>query len=697
MQRVFIVFFILLFSFKTFAVLQPGTPAVLTAVNAADFKLRGFCNPGGGDVSITFGSLSLSAPCNGILGAYNFEGDVSAETTTNPIAHCVTQLPATTVCSKAVDNQLAPQGVAFSVTPLPAITADNVTSYTIAGTCAPIGTAVTVNLASGAQIINGFCVTDNKFFLTADVSIVPDGVGLSATVTAGGPSLDSTTVDKSSGAGVPNPVVLNVTTAFTDGDADTWLEVGDGMSFSVQLSEPVNVSGTVTLDIAMNSGLKSVSLTAGAGTDILVFSTLILANDEQCDGDISILGVNVSSGAVTSVATSLEASFLALPSEVFVEKIDAESPTFEFGIDLTGTVATPTSSVEFTGQALRGQDNCTADNLLEGSIGTTSGGSELFAFAPIPATGDTYTFVDGVDGFSVNLVSGVNYYVSLRVFDDAGNLSAVNSSAAWTLNPIFVIPDLIVHLDLRDPDSLFDLGGNDANDPGFDGFIQNIIDISGSAANHDFTAVSAAQRPAYDAVTTSLQFDGVDDSMITPNHPDINTATVTQRSFSSVFTTGTNVVTRQFIFEEGGGVRGMNLYVDNNNVYCGFWNNRNDGDGVQVFVSQSTPVSPSTTYNVTSVFDYTNYTGATGPDGTFDCYINGVSMGPSIPITSRLFGHIGNVSLGRNGDGALVHTGADGARRYFTGSLSEFVMFNSPPDAALVFDLNTFFQGKWGY
>jgi hypothetical protein len=265
------------------------------------------------------------------------------------------------------------------------------------------------------------------------------------------------------------------------------------------------------------------------------------------------------------------------------------------------------------------------------------------------------------------------------------------------VNPVFIIPNLIVHLDGQEPSSILDISGNDLDSGLFDGFVQTILDISGSTADHDFRAISGGARPSYNFINSSIEFDGVNDALITENHPDINTATVTQRSFSAVFTLGSNVATRQMIFEEGGGIRGMNLYVDNNRVYCGFWNERNDGDGFQAFVSQSAPVVANQGYNVTSVFDYTNFAGAAGPDGTFTCYINGVAMGPAIPITSRLFAHGGNVSLGRNGDGTVVHTGPDGAQRYFNGELNEFTMFNAPPDAALALDLHNFFQAKWGY
>jgi len=687
----------LLFPSLSFAVLQPGTPEVVSVSNASAFKLRGFCNAGGGDVDITFGSLSFSATCNGVTGTYNFEGDVSAETSTNPIVHCAEQPLSSTVCSRPVDNTLAAPGGSFDVTPLPSVISANESSYSVSGLCAPSGATLSLTLGAVAGVLSGSCQVNNKFTLVGDVSGVSDGVGLTASldITSGSTTTITTTFDKDTAAADPFPTVAGVTASFTDADSDTWLEASDSATISVQFSEPVNVTGGVELDVALTSGIKSLSYVAGTGTDTINFDLPILANDEQCNGLVTIRGVDLNGGSIASVATGELASYALLSSDVQIEKIDARPPEFLFTLSLDDSFTTPTSSPEISSSGLRGEDNCVLTN-LEASIGQSVGGTEVTPFLPVPISAvSSYKIQDGVDGYSFTLATDIDHFINLRAVDDAGNVG-IASSSPWVLAPVFTIPDLIVYLDAMEPTSVLDGAGNISSSGAFDGFVSNFVDSSASPVVHDFTT-SGASEPAFDGVANALLFDQTNDCLATPNHPEINTATVTQRSFSGVFTMGADISTRQMIFEEGANVRGMNLYVDGGDVYCGFWNQTDDGDGFQAFVSQSAPVVAGETYNITSVFDYTNYAGPAGPNGTFNCYINGVSMGAAASITSRLFAHGGDVRLGCNGSSTITHTGTEAADRNSGVALHEFMMFNSPPDATGAFDLHTYLQSKWGY
>jgi|GEM_PF-2342412 len=681
-----------------FALLQPGTPAVVTAVNSAEFKLSGFCNPGGVNVSIDFGGLSFSAPCNGVTATYNFIGDVSSETSTNPIQQCVSQSPVTTICSRPVDNELAPPSGSFDATPLVAINAENQTAYSVSGLCAPIGASVSLDVGASSGVLSGTCSAGNRFDLVGDVSAVADGVGLTATViiTSGGSSSVSTTVDKDTSAASPFPVVTAVSSSFVDADLDTWLEAGDGVTIAVQFSEAVNLTDAVELDVAISSGIKSLSYLSGSGTNTLNFNMPVLTSDEQCNGLVTIRGIDLNGGSIVGVTTSELASFSELESDLQTEKIDAALPIFTGSLTLDTTFASVTSSPAFFNQNLRGEDNCVATE-LRASIGETVGGTEATPFVSLPSSvTNSYQIVDGVDGYTFTLFGGTTYFVNLRAYDAAGNFASL-SSASWVLSPIYTIPNLIVYLEGMEPASVLDSAGRNSSDGLFNGFVQSFLDSSASPVVHNFTAMSSTQRPAFNGVTDSLEFDQSNDCLETLNHPEINTSTVSQRSFSGVFTMGPDVTTRQIFFEEGGSSRGMNLYVQGGTLYCGFWNIPNDGDGSQSFVSRTTAVTAGQTYNITSVFDYTNYAGPVGPNGTFNCYVNGVSMGAAVPITSRLFAHSGDVSLGCSGDSTFTHAGSSGSPHYSGGQVKEFMMFNSPPDAsdALVKNLRTSAARLW--
>ena len=70
----------------------------------------------------------------------------------------------------------------------------------------------------------------------------------------------------------------------------------------------------------------------------------------------------------------------------------------------------------------------------------------------------------------------------------------------------------------------------------------------------------------------------VNDCMTTPNLPELNSATVNQRSYGLFFRSPSDAITRRTNFEEGAQIRGMNVYIDNEHLYCEFWNERTDDD-----------------------------------------------------------------------------------------------------------------------
>ena len=140
---------------------------------------------------------------------------------------------------------------------------------------------------------------------------------------------------------------------------------------------------------------------------------------------------------------------------------------------------------------------------------------------------------------------------------------------------------------------------------------------------------------------------------------------------------------------------GMNIYIQSGNLYCGFWNINDDGDGSQAFTSVSAPIATNTIYHVTWVFDYTNYAGAAGPDGDLTCYVNGSSIG-STTSTSLLYAHSGAISLGSYLSDSYTHTGnLSGNGGYFNGDVMELMLFNDPPDAATVNTIHTYLEDKW--
>jgi hypothetical protein len=299
---------------------------------------------------------------------------------------------------------------------------------------------------------------------------------------------------------------------------------------------------------------------------------------------------------------------------------------------------------------------------------------------------------------SLTLSNGVTHFTSIRTVDTTGRSSDIAHSEPWiAYDPSEELPNMIAWLDANDLSTLIDSNGNDALDDLFNGEINSWRDKSNSSNDHHFNAIASSTRPTF--TPFQVNFDGVSTGLTTANHNEINTDTVRQRNLTVAFRTSNDISSRQVIYEEGGNIRGMNIYLYNNQLYCGFYNDsggsNGDGDGNQPFVSVSRAISPNTTYFVTWVFDYSHFTGADGPDGDLRCYVNGVNF-DSTTTTSRLFAHSGAVGLGVVNNQTVYEGGnSSNSGDNFLGSIYEVMLFNDVPTDADVVNVHTYLDNKW--
>ena len=675
----------------------PEDPVAITPANASNYKLSGYCASGNGDVTIEFGTLTFTTPCNTFFGIYQTYEDVSAEVTTNPIRHCVTQTPFPQRCSKIASNDLAPPGISFFNSTLEIITLNNGNNYPVSGECAPVGAAVSLDIGASTGILTGTCASNNRFYLTGDVSSAADGLDIPVTVTiTNGPDTgtDTALVNKISTPD-PAPFITAVNLVENDIDADSWLESGDSVDFAITFSETVRADSVVTLDFNLTSGPKTAVYVSGSPSNTITFRMNISNGDDLCSGTLPVTGITQAGDGIMDLEDQL-ADTSAFPSSFSISGIDAVAPSFGGLFNLASSNANETQSPKFNGPGFNVAENCPNVD-VRGSLQEVVSSNIVQAENSIPpadiALGE-YRFFDGVDGLSFSLIPDTLHRAIFTAYDQAGN-SVTAQSTNWTVSPAGTLPNLILHLTGKVKDSIIDEFGNDSLHGSFTGNIQLLEDVSESAVVHDFTARGTTQRPTYDAVSEEFIFDGVNDCMRTGNHPELNTATVVERSYGLLFRSDTDITTRQTVFEEGAQVRGMNVYIDQGRVYCGFWNQVDDGDGYQAFVSQSISILPDEIYSVAPVFDYTNYAGPAGPDGTFQCYINGMAMGAPIPVTSRLFAHSGDVSMGCNGSRTIQHDGQATTRQYFKGNILELMVFNNPPGDAEAADIYNYLQLTW--
>ena len=184
---------------------------------------------------------------------------------------------------------------------------------------------------------------------------------------------------------------------------------------------------------------------------------------------------------------------------------------------------------------------------------------------------------------------------------------------------------------------------------------------------------SAAQSPGV-YTNYSLNFDGSNQYIQISNSNDINTGSNnhSQKTIEAWFSVDNKDITsrKQTIYEQGGTVRGLNIYIYGGSLYVGGWNepsnesNWNPG----TFLSTSS-IENNTWYHVALTLDG----GSSVTNNAFKGYLNGAEFGSG--DGSKLWNHAGDVSIARNRD-TKFHSGDYNSAKYFDGKIDEVRLWN---------------------
>lgn len=182
-----------------------------------------------------------------------------------------------------------------------------------------------------------------------------------------------------------------------------------------------------------------------------------------------------------------------------------------------------------------------------------------------------------------------------------------------------------------------------------------------------------------------ITFDGVNDFLMIDDHADINTASHSARTLSVVFS-AEDVLSRQVIYEEGGGTNGLNVYIDQGKLYLGAWSKDNGWE----FTSVSANIAEGETYQATLVLD--------GSAGLLTGYLNGEEIGQQSSV-GVMDAHSGNIALGALSDDSHFHDGAANADGgyYFNGTIGEFVSYNDAKSGSELAQLHDYGKKQWEY
>jgi hypothetical protein len=169
----------------------------------------------------------------------------------------------------------------------------------------------------------------------------------------------------------------------------------------------------------------------------------------------------------------------------------------------------------------------------------------------------------------------------------------------------------------------------------------------------------------------AVVFDGQNDYLKITNHEDLNTGGPYEaKTIVIVAETGWDTWEREVIFEEGGGSRGLSIYVFRDQLHLAAWNIPTDGGpGGWGPVVVSRDIEPYGLYTITLRLD--------GAAGTLDGRVNGTSIGQESGA-GMLFAHSGKIGLGGMWNATRFHdraaTGPAGF--YFSGSIAAVEYFN---------------------
>ena len=180
----------------------------------------------------------------------------------------------------------------------------------------------------------------------------------------------------------------------------------------------------------------------------------------------------------------------------------------------------------------------------------------------------------------------------------------------------------------------------------------------------------------------ALHFNSSSDQVHIPNHSDINVGTHTQRTVEAWFKVDDKTRSQeQTIYEEGGGVRGLNIYIHTDGtLYGGAWNEPNGESNWDGHWIGWNNVQDNTWHHVAVTLNG----GSTITSNAVKMYVDGqlISTGSG----SKLWQHGGNIRIGRNG-GTKFHTGDEGGSgESFYGDIDEVRIWNVERTASQIAD-----------
>ncbi|WP_462281177.1 beta strand repeat-containing protein, partial [Salinivirga cyanobacteriivorans] len=183
-----------------------------------------------------------------------------------------------------------------------------------------------------------------------------------------------------------------------------------------------------------------------------------------------------------------------------------------------------------------------------------------------------------------------------------------------------------------------------------------------------------------------MNFDGNDDLNIA-NDARINGGSGydgSERTMFMAFQTSADITTTQYIYEEGGGVNGIGVYIKNGNLYLNIYN-----DNASNRITLHETINANTTYILSFNWDI----------GAFSGYLNNIpfSNQTSNGGITNLKQHTGDISIGFTGGGTRDENGNNvNGGQNFTGEIGEILYYDASLLEEEVLDISLELADRYG-
>ncbi len=221
--------------------------------------------------------------------------------------------------------------------------------------------------------------------------------------------------------------------------------------------------------------------------------------------------------------------------------------------------------------------------------------------------------------------------------------------------------------------------------------------LSDQSGNANPNSASSGQRPLYRSDSAFLVngrpiifFDGEDDFIKYNSSNNINTDGPYEEKFISIaFQTRNDVASRQWIYEQGGNVRGINFYIENGDLYMGAYNLANDDETTPwPYIYVQIPIQANQTYVASFSFDY--------PNDRIIGYLNGVAQ-DTVRGIGRLHSHPNEIGLGGMNSQSYDPNGQVNSGVFpFKGNLLEFISYEYALNQAQTRIFHDYLNAKFG-